>query len=392
MANVTDPLAAAVHGTDPQNLMEYITRQKIYESRFWKEECFGLTAADVLEKAATSLKCVGASFGGNSQPTKFLSLVLKLLQLQPPPELIENTFVEQEDFKYVRALGAMYQRLTGRPAAIYETLEPLYRDYRKLKYRDITEWKLTTMDQFIHSLLHEDRVCGISLPRLAARETLVEEGYLEEDQYKSPVLQALGEKTLEQYLHQKVLDGSPAAKILWGQREAQWKEKEAEQHRIDAALRLAKEPRSQRDGRQQQPSQNTSYYSGNGRQEETRPSAATHEGRGEGTGMVRRDAQREYPPSQELAASSDAPSTITGDQEGDAIPEAKRPRKEKKRKNKDRSYGNLFKSSTTKPSGTRENDEAGDSSAPAAPAKAEENSEEYWNEQRAKLGLKPLRN
>jgi pre-mRNA-splicing factor 38A len=56
MANVTDPLAGAVHGTDPQNLMEYITRQRIYDCRYWKEECFGLTAADVLEKA-THLKC-----------------------------------------------------------------------------------------------------------------------------------------------------------------------------------------------------------------------------------------------------------------------------------------------------------------------------------------------
>ena len=28
MANVTDPLARSVHGKDPQNLIEYITRQK----------------------------------------------------------------------------------------------------------------------------------------------------------------------------------------------------------------------------------------------------------------------------------------------------------------------------------------------------------------------------
>jgi len=41
MANVTDPLARSVHGKDPQNLIEYITRQKIYDSLYWKEECFG---------------------------------------------------------------------------------------------------------------------------------------------------------------------------------------------------------------------------------------------------------------------------------------------------------------------------------------------------------------
>ena len=49
MANVTDPLARTVHGKDPQNLIEYITRQKIYDSIYWKEECFGLSATDVHE-------------------------------------------------------------------------------------------------------------------------------------------------------------------------------------------------------------------------------------------------------------------------------------------------------------------------------------------------------
>jgi pre-mRNA-splicing factor 38A len=29
MANVTDPLARSVHGTNPQNLIEYITRQRV---------------------------------------------------------------------------------------------------------------------------------------------------------------------------------------------------------------------------------------------------------------------------------------------------------------------------------------------------------------------------
>ena len=161
MANVTDPLAAALHGTDPQNLMEYIVRQKIYDSRYWKEECFGLTAVTVLEKAS-SLSNIGASFGGNRQPTKFLCLVLKLLQIQPDEELVDE-FIAQEDFKYVRALGAFYKRLTGRPADIYTALEPLYNDYRKLRYRDIDEWKLVHMDEFVHSLFTQDRVCGIAL-------------------------------------------------------------------------------------------------------------------------------------------------------------------------------------------------------------------------------------
>jgi pre-mRNA-splicing factor 38A len=215
MANVTDPLAAAVHGTDPQNLMEYITRQKIYDCRYWKEECFGLTAVDILDKA-TKLTCIGGTYGGNAQPTKFVCLVLKLLQISPPTELID-AFLEATEFKYVRALGAFYKRLTGRPADIYLSLEPLYTEYCKLCFRDVTEWKLVTMDQLIHQLLHNNRVCGIALPRLPSRKHLLDEGYLE-TAYMSPILSALGNRSLEDYLYQKVVDGSIPAKILWESR------------------------------------------------------------------------------------------------------------------------------------------------------------------------------
>jgi len=58
MANVTDPLARPIHGTNPQNLIEYITRQRIYDSQYWKEHLFGCTAADVAEKAAIQLKAI----------------------------------------------------------------------------------------------------------------------------------------------------------------------------------------------------------------------------------------------------------------------------------------------------------------------------------------------
>jgi pre-mRNA-splicing factor 38A len=178
MANVTDPLARPIHGTNPQNLIEYITRQRIYDSQYWKEQLFGCTAADVAEKAALQLQAIGGSYGGNAKPTRFLCLVLKMLQIQPDDDIIDE-LINNENFKYVRALGAFYLRLTGRPADIYEKLEPLYNDYRKLKYRNPTDWTLLHMDQFIDRLLTEDRVCGIALPRLPKRGILLDAGYLD---------------------------------------------------------------------------------------------------------------------------------------------------------------------------------------------------------------------
>ena len=150
--NTSDPFAKAIHGKgDPQGLMEKITRQKIYNSMYWKQHCFGLTAESIIDRAI-ELKYVGGVYGGNSKPTAFLCLVLKLLQLQPEDEIILE-FIANQDFKYLRALGAFYFRLTGAAAHIYPALEPLYEDYRKLAFRSAKGWELVHMDEFIDLLL-----------------------------------------------------------------------------------------------------------------------------------------------------------------------------------------------------------------------------------------------
>lgn len=176
MANATDTFAQAVHGTNPQYLVEKITRLKIYNCPYWKEECFGLTAATLIDKAA-ALKYCGGLYGGNLVPTKFLCLVLKLLQLQPEREIIYE-FIGNEDFKYVRALGAIYLRLVGKAEEIYHNLEPLYNDYRKLAYRGMEGWRVIHMDEFVDSLLREELVCDIAMPHMVKREKLEALGQL----------------------------------------------------------------------------------------------------------------------------------------------------------------------------------------------------------------------
>ncbi|KAH7574660.1 hypothetical protein JRO89_XS03G0327700 [Xanthoceras sorbifolium] len=51
MANRTDPAAKSIRGTNPQNLVEKIVRSKIYQNTYWKEQCFGLTAETLVDKA-----------------------------------------------------------------------------------------------------------------------------------------------------------------------------------------------------------------------------------------------------------------------------------------------------------------------------------------------------
>jgi pre-mRNA-splicing factor 38A len=43
MANRTVKDAVSIKGTNPQYLVEKIIRSRIYDSRYWKEDCFALT-------------------------------------------------------------------------------------------------------------------------------------------------------------------------------------------------------------------------------------------------------------------------------------------------------------------------------------------------------------
>lgn len=86
-----------------QNLVEKITRNKIYASVYWKKDCFGLSAETLVDKAV-ELKYVGGMTGEPQKPTEFICLILKMLQIQPDKEIIIE-FIKNDDYKYVRLLG-----------------------------------------------------------------------------------------------------------------------------------------------------------------------------------------------------------------------------------------------------------------------------------------------
>ncbi|KAI8324497.1 putative pre-mRNA splicing factor [Martensiomyces pterosporus] len=177
MANRTVSTAVSVHGTNPQYLVDKIIRHRIYDSLYWKEHCFGLTVTGVMGKAA-DISSIGGCYGANDKPTEFLCLALKLLQLQPDRAIVDE-LINQEDFKYLRALAVFYLRLTESSIEIYRALEPLYKDYRKLRRRmSDGSYDLTHMDDFADSLLHESWVCNITLPRLSKRIALEDVGEL----------------------------------------------------------------------------------------------------------------------------------------------------------------------------------------------------------------------
>ncbi|KAL3900216.1 MAG: hypothetical protein SGCHY_001493 [Lobulomycetales sp.] len=165
-----------IHQTQPIYLIEKIIRTRIYQSLYWKESCFGLSAESILDKAV-QLSSIGGQYA-NQKPTNFLCLLLKLLQIQPDFE-IALFYVQQTEFKYLRALGAFYIRLTAKETDIFNYLEPLLYDRRKLRMRTATGYTITFMDEFVDSLLIHDRYCDIIIPRIKERYILEDLGQLE---------------------------------------------------------------------------------------------------------------------------------------------------------------------------------------------------------------------
>ena len=89
-------------------------------------------------------------------------------------------YLRQEDFKYLSALAAFYIRLTFDAKEVYQILEPLLGDWRKLRRRTRDGgYALTYIDQFVDDLLTKDRVCGTSLRKLPQRTVLEDLGVLE---------------------------------------------------------------------------------------------------------------------------------------------------------------------------------------------------------------------
>ncbi|KAF5324817.1 hypothetical protein D9611_004466 [Ephemerocybe angulata] len=189
MANTTVTGAKSIHGQNPQFLVETVIRNRIYDSSFWKEHCFALTAETIIDKAL-EVKYIGGVYG-NQRPTEFICLLLKLLQIQPEKEILVE-YLRADEFKYLRALAALYIRMTFEAVEVYELLEPLMKDYRKLRQRSMAGYSLTFIDEFVNALLTEERVCDLILPRMQRRQILEENGDI--GPRKSRLLDAMEDK------------------------------------------------------------------------------------------------------------------------------------------------------------------------------------------------------
>jgi pre-mRNA-splicing factor 38A len=86
-----------IRGQNPALLMEKPVRDRITSSYFWMEQCFGLNAATLCDRAV-ELNFIGGTYGDQQKPSPFLCLALKLLQLAPEREIILE-YLGCSDFK-----------------------------------------------------------------------------------------------------------------------------------------------------------------------------------------------------------------------------------------------------------------------------------------------------
>lgn len=153
--------------------MDKILRQRVYDSGFWKEKCFNINEATLCDRAA-ELDGIGGLTTG-LRPSEFIVLLQKIILLQPPREIVLE-YLHQPYFKYLTALAALYIRLTFPPMDVYQQLEPLLADFRKLRVYGQTGTSLTHMDEFIDDLLEQKTVLGVTLPRMPPRPQLEDRG------------------------------------------------------------------------------------------------------------------------------------------------------------------------------------------------------------------------
>ena len=155
------------------NVLEQITRNKVYNCTYWKEKCFALNSESIIDNAL-ELKYIGGIIANSGQPSEFICLVVKLIQLNPSEDVLKE-YLSIPEYKYLRALTAFYVRLVMPAKKVYEMLEPLYCDYRKLRMvNNEGKYEIIYMDEFIDVLLEESGVFNIALPKLVKRKVLEE--------------------------------------------------------------------------------------------------------------------------------------------------------------------------------------------------------------------------
>ncbi|KAH3687667.1 hypothetical protein WICPIJ_001352 [Wickerhamomyces pijperi] len=149
------------NGVNSMLYVEKIVRERVFDSIYWKQFCFSLNEATLLDKAM-ELQIIG-SFEISGRPFPFICLFVKMVQLAPEREIIEF-YINQDRFKYLKVLGLLYARVVYKDS---ELIQEHLVDYRKLRIYEDGEYKLTYVDEVVDRLINEEFFIGLTLTYMA---------------------------------------------------------------------------------------------------------------------------------------------------------------------------------------------------------------------------------
>lgn len=175
------------------NLVEPIIRHTIQDSLFYKQHLYLTNELTIVPVIVNQVHYIG---GTNSigRPSPFLCCLLRMLELEPESAIIA-LYLRQNgynEFKYLTALTLLYCRMVTTPKMVFEMFDEYISDYRRLRLRmkvpefvnDLPiHYKVIHMDEWMDSLVENERVVDLAIPYLPPRQLLVQKGEVEARQY-----------------------------------------------------------------------------------------------------------------------------------------------------------------------------------------------------------------
>ncbi|ODV65401.1 PRP38-domain-containing protein [Hyphopichia burtonii NRRL Y-1933] len=176
------------------SLIEPIIRHRIQDSTFYKQYLYLTNELTILPIITNHVKYIGGT-DSIGRPLEFLCCSLRLLELDPPKEII-SIYLNQygyNEFKYLTGLILFYIRLSYSSQEIYTVFDEYLKDYRKLRFKLKTpkfldnglsvNFAIIHMDEWVDQLLTNERCIDLILPRLINRSLLVDRDLIDPRHY-----------------------------------------------------------------------------------------------------------------------------------------------------------------------------------------------------------------
>ncbi|SGZ47793.1 CIC11C00000004546 [Sungouiella intermedia] len=175
------------------HLVEPIIRHTIQDSLFYKQHLYLTNELTIVPVVVNLVHYIGGT-NSSGRPSPFLCCLLRMLELEPDQDII-SLYLRQNgynEFKYLTALTLLYCRMVAAPKAVFTLFDEYIVDYRRLRFRlklpqfvnDLpVHYIVIHMDEWIDSMVENERVVDLALPYLPPRQMLVQKGEVDPRQY-----------------------------------------------------------------------------------------------------------------------------------------------------------------------------------------------------------------